>query len=109
MKGTNLGEFEELVLLIVANLYKDAYGLQIKEAIKNRGNRPVSISTVHATLHRLKQKGYLASEYDSSSITERGGRPKLIFHVTKEGKAVLIKVRELRNGLWDTIPGFNFS
>lgn len=109
MKGTNLGEFEELVLLIVASLYDNAYGLSIQAEVKERAKRSVSISTVHATLHRLKQKGFLDSRYDNSSITDRGGRPKLLFRVTKAGQAALVQNREMRNGLWDSISDLAFG
>lgn len=109
MKGTNLGELEELVLLIVANLYKDAYGLAIKNEIIDKCNRSVSISTVHATLHRLESKGFLESKYDDTAIASRGGRPKLVFTVTKSGEQALKHMRELRNQLWNTIPDFVFN
>ena len=109
MKGTNLGEFEELVLLIVAGLFKEAYGLRIQEEIKSKANRSVSISTVHATLHRLKKKNFLTSEYDSTDIGERGGRPRLIFKVTKAGYETLQSSRKLRNSLWDNIGDIAFN
>ncbi len=34
MKKTKLGEFEELVLLTVAALQKEAYGVEIKRELK---------------------------------------------------------------------------
>ena len=74
MKGTNLGEFEELILLMVANLYGEAYGLQIRDEIIKKCNRSVSLSTVHAALHRLEKKGFLRSHFDKSDIGRRGGR-----------------------------------
>lgn len=109
MKGTNLGEFEELVLLVVASLFDDAYGISIQKAVKEQGKRSVSISTVHATLHRLKQKGYLDSRYDGTASSARGGRPKLLFRVTKSGYEALANVRALRNNLWDSIPDLGFG
>ena len=109
MKGTNLGELEELVLLIVANLYEEAYGLAIKNEIIEKCNRSVSLGTVHATLHRLEDKGYLQSHYDSSSSGKRGGRPKLLFKVTSSGKNALEHTRALRNELWSTIPNIAFN
>jgi len=109
MKGANLGELEELVLLVVANLHQDAYGLRIQEFIRERSRRSMSLSAVHATLQRLKQKGYLTSDYDHTAVTERGGRPRLIFRVTKSGEEKLVNARELRNGLWDSIPDFVFN
>ena len=108
MKGTNLGELEELVLLTVATLYDDAYGNAIKAAIQQECNRSISISTVHAVLQRLESKGYLESRYGGAT-KERGGRRKHLFTVTRAGHAMLEKSRELRNRLWNAIPKIAFE
>ncbi len=109
MKGTNLGELEELVLLMVANLYDDAYGLAIRNEIKDKCNRAVSLGTVHSTLHRLQDKGFVDSKYGTKNPSSRGGRPKLLFKVTQSGERALRQSRELRNQLWDTIPELVFG
>ena len=109
MKGTNLGELEELILLVVANLNVDAYGLAIRNYIIEKCNRNVSISTVHATIHRLETKEFLQSKYDKSKNAERGGRPKLLFTVTNSGRKAMFSNKELRNNLWNTIPDFSTS
>lgn len=109
MKGTNIGELEEIVLLVILNLQDDAYGVAIKKYIIANCNRQVSISTVHATLHRLEHKGLVYSKYDGSSGGERGGRPKLVFRITSSGETALRNIRELRNKLWDTVPSLSFS
>lgn len=103
MKGTNIGELEEIVLLIVANLYNNAYGVAVKKEIEKRAERKITISTVHNVLQRLKDKGYLSSEYGKPG-KERGGKRKLLFQVTKSGHAALERSKELRNSLWETIP-----
>ena len=54
MKGTHLGEFEELILLAVAALQEDAYGLAIKREIEEQAKRKVTISAVHAAANRLE-------------------------------------------------------
>ncbi len=46
MKGTNLGEFEELVLLVVASLYENAYGVAVLEEKLKKLDRKVTIGTV---------------------------------------------------------------
>ena len=46
MKGTNLGEFEELVLLVVASLFDNAYGVAIQEELFNKLGRKATISTI---------------------------------------------------------------
>ncbi len=103
MKGDHLGEFEELTLLTIAVLFDDAYGVAIQKELKERCNRAVTISTVHAVMYRLKNKGYVDSRY--GDITpERGGRRKLLFRVTKEGERALARSKEMRNSLWNAIP-----
>ena len=42
MKGTNLGELEELVMLVTAVLYDEAYGVAIQEELLNRCDRETS-------------------------------------------------------------------
>ena len=48
-----LGELEELILLMVALLNKEAYGVSITDELKKQAGRDISISAVHAVLHRL--------------------------------------------------------
>ena len=51
-----LGEFEELILTMVAALQEDAYGAAISEEIEVRMKREVNLSAVHVTLYRLEDK-----------------------------------------------------
>lgn len=108
MKGTNLGELEEIVLLIVANLYDHAYGVLIKNEIEEKCNRSINISTVHNVLQRLQEKGFLSSKY-SEPTKERGGKRKLLFTVTASGQASLSTAREIREKLWAGIPKIAFQ
>ncbi|GAB4038937.1 hypothetical protein GCM10028774_38730 [Spirosoma jeollabukense] len=61
MRRTFLGEFEEIVLLVVAACTVDACGVNIWEDIQQQTGRSITMSAVHATLYRLEEKGYLAS------------------------------------------------
>lgn len=103
MKGTHLGEFEELVLLIVGVLVDQAYGVTVAEEIEKQTGRKVSLSPVHSALYRLEKKGFLRSEMSGSTQT-RGGRRKRIYQITAAGKSALDQVRSMRNNLWDMIP-----
>lgn len=108
MKGTELGELEELVLLTVAALFDDAYGVAIMNEVELRTGRKISISTVHAVLKRLDEKGFTASRYDGAT-NERGGRRKHLFRVTTHGQKAISNSREIRNGLWNSIPELAFG
>src|SRR5262245_16291028 len=99
MKGTYLGEFEELVLLTVGILFDDAYGLAIADELERQTGRQVMMSSVHKALVRREDKGYLKSRMGGASEI-RGGREKRLYSLTQAGKAVLNESRELRNTLW---------
>ncbi len=103
MKGTSLGEFEELVLLTVGILYNDAYGLGIRDELEKQTGRNVMISSVHKALVRLEDKGFLTS-YMGGATEERGGRKKRLYELTVSGKKVLSQSKELRNAMWDSVP-----
>jgi len=71
MKGTHLGEFEELILLTVAVLYDNAYGVAVQKEINDRTGRTVTISTVHSALKRLEKKGLCQISIWRSHSTKR--------------------------------------
>jgi len=94
-----IGEFEELVMLTIAYLGSDAYGVSIKEDIEQRASRPVSIGSLHSTIMRLEEKGFVDSKIGEPT-QERGGRRKRYFSVTKTGTAALGNIKNLRDELW---------
>lgn len=102
MKRTYLGEFEEVVLLTVAVLGEGAYGVAITDELDRQTGRSVSISAVHAALHRLEEKGMLSSRLGEATA-ERGGRRKRLFTVTVLGSRTLHDIRAVRDQLWNTI------
>lgn len=103
MKGSYLGELEELVLLTVGILYPEAYGVAVMDELKTQAGRDLNISAVHAVLTRLEEKGMLKSKM-SDPTDERGGRRKRIFLLTAAGKRALEEANELRTQLFNQIP-----
>ncbi len=103
MKGTELGEFEEIVLLTIAALYDEAYSVAVLEEIERRMERPISIGSVHRTMQRLEEKGLVISRFGEATC-ERGGRRKRLFTLTPAGERSLLEARRLRNALWSAIP-----
>lgn len=103
MKKYQLGEFEEIVLLMVGVLYDEAYGVSIKQEIGKRLQRTVSVGALQSALRRMEKKGYLSSR-QGEVTSERGGRPKRYFTITALGQRALEYSRETRNTLWDAIP-----
>ncbi|HNP95701.1 MAG TPA: PadR family transcriptional regulator [Cyclobacteriaceae bacterium] len=103
MKKYQLGEFEEIVMLTVAVLHNDAYGVSIKKEIETRLSRSVSVGALQTALKRLEDKGYLKSK-EGDATPERAGRPKKYFQITALGKRAMEFVRETREELWRAIP-----
>jgi PadR family transcriptional regulator PadR len=103
MKRTHLGEFEEIVLLIVAFLEGKAYGVNIAHEIIRQTNRSVGLNQVHASLQRLEEKGMVASKMGDPT-RERGGRRKRIFTITGFGQQTLQDIQTVRSNLWNLLP-----
>ncbi|MBO3700116.1 PadR family transcriptional regulator [Roseivirga sp. E12] len=103
MKGTNLGEFQELVLLTIGTLYPNAYGVGIKDEIRETTSRKVTLSTVHAALNRLEKKGLITSSFGEATKI-RGGKRKRFFTITAYGLKTLQETRQQREQLWNAIP-----
>ena len=103
MRRTYLGEFEEVVLLMVAILDGDGYGVTVSQALEEHTGRIVTFGTVHNTLIRLEEKGFVQSELGGAT-TERGGRRKRLFRVTALGSRALQEIQQLRQELWQLLP-----
>src|SRR5689334_21789174 len=103
MKGLYLGEFEEIVLLLVLSFKGEAYGVNITHEITEQTKRDVRLNQVHASLQRLEEKGMITSKM-SEPIAERGGRRKRLFKITAYGKQTLRDIKEVRAHLWSLIP-----
>jgi len=108
MKGTNIGEFEELVLLIVSILEDEAYVLRLKQEMYDQVKRSVSMGALHTTLSRLENKGYLNSRLAGASA-KRGGRRKRVYQVTALGTKTLQEVKDMRGMLWNQVPSYTLS
>lgn len=103
MKKTKLGEFEELVLLTVAALQQDAYGVEIKRELETRLKQKLSVGSIQSSLKRMEDKGFLTSQFGEAT-QKRGGKRKRIYATTSLGRKVLQEMKEIRAGLWSAIP-----
>lgn len=105
MIETKLGDFEEVILLLVGILGNEAYAFKIAEEFETQTERSVSIGAVHSTLTRLGDKGFLESKMGDASA-ERGGRRKRIYEITASGQRALENSRDFKVSLWNQFPAF---
>lgn len=91
------------MLLTVAALQKDAYGVEIKRELESRLNEKLSVGSIQSALKRMEEKGFLISEFGEATM-KRGGKRKRIYSTTSYAHKVLSEMREIRAGLWRSIP-----
>ncbi|HMI67565.1 MAG TPA: PadR family transcriptional regulator [Cyclobacteriaceae bacterium] len=108
MRKTKLGEFEEFVLLTVASLQRDAYGVEIKRTLEQRMKTKLSVGSIQSALKRMEEKGFLTSEFGEASQI-RGGKRKRIYSTTSYAHRVLSEMKEIRAGLWKSIPALSLE
>ncbi len=106
MKNRGLGEFEELVLLAVCILEGEAYGISVKKEVEKHSDRSILLGAIHITLYRLQDKGLLKSEMGGNT-EKRGDRRKRLFTVTEVGMRQLKASQEVRQKMWQLIPGLS--
>jgi PadR family transcriptional regulator PadR len=101
-KGDFLGEFEHVVLLAVARLHGNGYGVSVRQEIQRRTGRDVSVGAVYATLARLEEKG-LVSSREGAPSPHRGGRARRHFAVEPSGVIALHATRGMLDRMWDGV------
>ena len=93
-KGDFLGEFEIYVMLALAHLAPEAYGITIRQEITNRTGRDIAIGAVYATLSRLEEKGLVRFTL-SDPLPVQGGRTRKHFTLTAAGERALTHATEM--------------
>ena len=87
-RSNHLSDFELYVILAIAALGDEAYGVSIATRISERADRDVSIGAVYATLGRLSDKGLVSFSF-SNPEPVRGGRARKLVALTPAGSRAL--------------------
>ncbi|GAB4243345.1 MAG: hypothetical protein Tsb0034_21170 [Ekhidna sp.] len=103
-----IGAFEELVLLAVGSLGEEAYGVAVKELLKEKTGKSPSIGALHSALYRLEDKGCLKS-HEGGATAERGGRRKKFYMLTAVGKDAILEANKIRLEFSKNIEGLNLG
>lgn len=100
-----LGEFEQLILLALVRLGDDAYGLTIRDTLRERADRDVSFGAIYSTLRRLETKGLVASSMGESTPV-RGGRAKKYVKILPRGRTALKASQRAIGRMAEGLTGF---
>src|SRR3954462_13064354 len=101
-KSDHLSDFELYVMLAVAALGADAYGVTIATRIAERTGRDISIGAVYATLGRLSDKGFVSFSF-SDPEPVRGGRARKLVALTPAGTRALQRTTAWINRMLDGV------
>ena len=94
-----LGIFEQVVLLSVLKLGKDAYGRAVFRDVQVRLDRDVAAGAVYATLDRLEEKSLISSRLGAGTVA-RGGRPRRYYTLENAGLRALNESKEAVERIW---------
>jgi len=97
-----LSRAEEIILMAIVNLKDNAYGIAIRQYVSKATGFKWSIGAVYAPLHRLEEKGYVKT-IKGEPIKERGGRSKIYYQITQDGKEALLKLRTVNENIWKRV------
>ncbi|MEM9327328.1 MAG: helix-turn-helix transcriptional regulator, partial [Bacteroidota bacterium] len=88
--------------------YDNAYSVAIQKELNKQTDRNLSISSIHAAVYRLEEKGLLTSRM-SEAVQARGGKRKRLFTISHAGKLALDHANELRSKMRRQIPEIAFT
>jgi len=98
-----LSRSEEIVLLAIWKLQGRAYGVTIREQVFTDTGYEWSIGAVYAPLHRIEKKA-LVMTVKGDPLPERGGRSRVYYELTKEGKEALQEIKRVTDSIWLDAP-----
>lgn len=94
-----LGELEQLILLAILRLDREAYGLSIARELETHAGRRLSRGALYTTLDRLEAKGLLRWRTEPGG-PEREGIRKRIYAVTPRGVAAVRASHGVLTRMW---------
>ena len=97
-----ISNLEQRVLFALLRLHPNGYGVSVRDELLSTAGEDHSLGSIYATLDRLARKGFVTPR-QGEATAERGGRAKLYFTITGEGRRALDEstrvVDRLRKGL----------
>jgi len=99
---------EQILLLAIVQLRDNAYGVTIREKVVEMAQKKVVYGTLYNSLDKLVKKGYVDTTRGEPTH-ERGGRSKIYYSLSNDGKIALQKSKELQESLWKDVSDMIFG
>jgi DNA-binding PadR family transcriptional regulator len=98
-----LSRAEEIILLAILQMGDDAYGISLRDFIREATGVEWSLAQIYDPLSRLNNKGYVV-KFKGKPSPERGGRHKCLYKITEEGKEALRELQSMQRRMWEKLP-----
>lgn len=98
---------EQIFLIAIWWLKDEAYGVKIREKIKQMTGRAYTFGTLYNTLDNLTKKGYVTSR-SVRILNQAGGNKRVYYTLTKTGLESLREARKLQKAIWKDQKEFAF-
>ncbi|MCP4728282.1 MAG: hypothetical protein GY863_24815 [bacterium] len=103
-----LTKHEELILLSIWRLKDNAYGVTIRKKILEITEKTINYGSLCNTLYLLVRRGFIIPG-DSDPESVQGGRRKVLYNLTPEGKKALITAYEVQKSTWNGFSELAFE
>lgn len=98
-----LSRIEEIILLSIWRLGDNAYGMTIRQEVIKATGKNWLLGAIYSPLGRLQKNGLVVT-VKGEPIAERGGRAKVFYRLTPEGKKALLEIEKVNAIVWGGIP-----
>lgn len=98
---------EQIFLIAIWWLKEEAYGVKIREKIKQMTGRAYTFGTLYNTLDNLAKKGYVTSR-PVQILNQAGGNRRVYYTLTKAGLESLNEARRLQKAIWKDMEELAF-
>jgi len=94
-----LTKAEETLLLAILRLKDNAYGVVIKQYIQKTTGKALPYGTLYFILEQLTKKGFV-KRFTGEPKPERGGRSRIYYTLTLEGRNALKQAYKMQQKIW---------
>jgi len=99
---------EELFLLAVFRIGKDAYLVNIREHLMEHTGKEWAFGSIYITLEKLRRKGLIATHIGKPSSSQ-GGKAIKYYELTSAGIQTLRENKRLLDKMWKEFSDFSFD
>ncbi len=90
---------EELLLLAIFRIRKDAYLVNIREHLKKHIGKEWAFGSIYITLEKLCRKGYVKNRIGAPTASQ-GGKAIKYYDLTESGIRILKENKHLHDKMW---------